>query len=301
MNGPLLLGLLFGAGIAAVVAWFTPARPSLAQAFAALHPPVTVPTGAPILASSDAAGWVAVLGRPGASLLARAGLPRRAVLRDLGVCGKDPARHLGEQAAMALLAFLLIPALSALLAMAGVGVSWQLPLWVGLLAAAAAMWVPDLALASQASARRSELQDALAEMLDLITIALAGGAGVEQALRDATDEPHSWAQHALRQAVQAAHLSRRPPWETLGDLGDLTDVTALRELSAALSLAGTEGARIRNTLSARSAALSAHQLAAAEAAAVSAGEAMVLPVVVLLSGFLLFIGYPAFAAVLNAL
>lgn len=33
----------------------------------------------------------------------------------------------------------------------------------------------------------------------------------------------------------------------------------------------------------------------------SATEAMVLPVVVLMTGFLLFIGFPAFAAVLTAL
>ena len=65
--------------------------------------------------------------------------------------------------------------------------------------------------------------------------------------------------------MEAAHLTRRPPWQTIGDLGEATGVTALQELSAALSLAGSEGARIKATLSARSAALSAHQLAEAEA------------------------------------
>jgi tight adherence protein C len=161
--------------------------------------------------------------------------------------------------------------------------------------------VPDLALASEARKRRAELRDAVAGMLDLVAIGLAGGAGVEQSLRDATDDPRTWAQSALRYAIETAHLTRRPPWETIGDLGRATGVTALQELSAALSLAGSEGARIKATLTARSVALSAHQLAEAEATAASATEAMVLPVVVLLAGFLVFIGYPAFAAVLSAL
>jgi len=202
---------------------------------------------------------------------------------------------------MGLLAFLVVPGLAGVLALAGVGVGWQLPVWVGLLAAGLGLFVPDLALASQARSRRAALRAAVAGMLDLVSIALAGGAGVEQALRDATETADTWATQALRRAVEMAHLTRRPPWATLGELGEATEVSALTELSAALLLAGTEGARIKATLSARSAALSAHQLAEAEASAVSATEAMVLPVVVLLAGFLIFIGYPAFAAVLTAL
>lgn len=301
MTGPLLLGALFGAGVIALVAWLVPNRPSLAQAFAALHPPLNAPDPVPVVAVPSESGWIATLGRPGVPLLVRVGLPRGAVLGDLAVCGRDPARHLAEQAAMAVLGFLTVPALAGLLAIGGVTVGWQLPVWTALLAASVGLFLPDLALGSEARRRRTELRDAVAGMLDLVAIALAGGAGVEQALRDATEDPEGWAQHALRQAVETAHLTRRPPWTTIGDLGEATGVTALRELAAALSLAGSEGARIKATLSSRSASLSAHQLAEAEAAAVSATEQMVLPVVVLLAGFLVFIAYPAFAAVLQAL
>jgi tight adherence protein C len=305
VTGALLLGALFGAGMIGVLAWLMPARPSLAQAFAALHPPMTAPPVHTFVARSethpDEQGWVAVLGRPLVPLLAHTGLPRAKARADLTVCGRDPDRHLAEQAAMALLGFLAPPALGAVLALAGFGAGWQLPVWAGLLVAAVGAWAPDLALASQARRHRAELRDAVAGMLDLVAIALAGGAGVEQALRDATDSADTWATQALRQAIEVAHLTRRPPWQTLGDLGQATGVTPLRELSAALSLAGSEGARVRATLSARSAALAAHQLAEAETAAVSATEAMVLPVVALLAGFLLFIGYPAFASVLTAL
>ncbi|MPZ28591.1 MAG: hypothetical protein GEV12_19870 [Micromonosporaceae bacterium] len=285
-----------------LAAWLVPARPSLAEAFAALHPPPSATTRAVTVAgAADGRGWLGVVGRPAVPLLARLGLPRTARIADLGVCGRDPARHLAEQAATALLGFLVPPAAAGLLAAAGVGIGWQLPGWASVAGAAAGLWLPDLALASQATARRGQLRDAVAGMLDLTVIALSGGAGVEQALRDATDEATDWAQQTLRRSVEAAHLTRRPPWQTLGELGETTGVSALSELAAALALAGSEGARVRATLSSRSAALSAHQLAEAEAAAMSATEKMVLPVVGLLAGFLIFLGYPAFAAVLEAL
>jgi tight adherence protein C len=301
VTGILLLGALFGAGVTAVIAGLVPARPSLAQAFAALHPPASAPPLAPALLADADRGWVEFLGRPLVPLLARTGLPRTRALADLTVCGRDPARHVAEQAAMAVLGFLALPTLAGLLALAGAGIGWQLPVWAGLLVAAVGVWAPDLVVASQARQRRVELRQAVAGMLDLVAVGLAGGAGVEQALRDATDHPDSWADQALRRAVEAAHLTRRAPWQTLADLGDTTGVTALQELAAALSLAGSEGARVRATLTARSAALSAHELADAEATAVTATEAMVLPVAFLLAGFLIFIGYPAFAAVLTAL
>jgi Flp pilus assembly protein TadB len=301
MTGPLLLGVGFGLGLTALVAWLVPARPSLAAAFATLHPPAEDTHSPPVSVPGDTPGWLAKLGRPAVPLLARLGLPRSATIADLAVCGRDPGRHLAEQAGMALAGFLTPPTLAALLAAADVGIGWQSPIWASLLTGGLGLWLPDLALASRATARRGELRDATAGMLDLTVISLAGGAGVEQALRDATSDTSGWAQQALRQAVEAAHLTRRPPWQTLGELGHATGVAALSELSAALALAGTEGARIKASLAARAAALSTHQLAEAETAAMSATEKMVLPMVGLLGGFLIFIGYPAFAVVLEAL
>ncbi|GAA3741762.1 hypothetical protein GCM10022225_26590 [Plantactinospora mayteni] len=301
MTGPLLLGAGFGAGFALLVGWLLPARLTLAQAFAALHPPAPTVTPMPLLLPPEPGGWIAGLGNPAVQLLARAGLPRTVTIGDLAICGRDPARHLAEQAAMALCGFLAVPALAGILYLSGITIGWQTPLWAALVGAALGLFVPDLALASEAAKRRKELRDATASMLDMVVISLAGGAGVDQALRDATDEPTDWAQRALRQAVEAAHLTRVPPWQTIGSLGDTTGVSTLAELAAALSLAGSEGARIKATLTARSAALSAHQLAEAESAATSATERMVLPVVGLLGGFLIFIGYPAFATVLEAL
>ena len=78
-------------------------------------------------------------------------------------------------------------------------------------------------------------------------------------------------------------------------------MTELVELSATVSLAGTEGARVRDSLAVKAASLRDHALAEAEAEAQSTTEKMALPVVLLFLGFLILIGYPAVDAVVNNL
>jgi hypothetical protein len=74
-------------------------------------------------------------------------------------------------------------------------------------------------------------------------------------------------------------------------------VGELSEIAAAVSLAGSEGARIRSTLTAKAASIRRHELADAEAEANAVTERLFLPGVLLLVGFLLFIGYPAYARI----
>ena len=62
-----------------------------------------------------------------------------------------------------------------------------------------------------------------------------------------------------------------------------------------MSLAGTEGARIKSTLAAKAASIRRHELADAEADANTISERLFIPGVLLLIGFLIFIGYPAVA------
>jgi len=106
---------------------------------------------------------------------------------------------------------------------------------------------------------------------------------------------------AIRKALDAARLSRVAPWTTLGQLGVELDVPVLEEIAASLTLAGVEGAKIKASLSAKAAALRAHALSDADAAAQQATERMSLPVVQMFAGFLIFIAYPALAHALGAL
>jgi tight adherence protein C len=78
-------------------------------------------------------------------------------------------------------------------------------------------------------------------------------------------------------------------------------VPELTELAASLSLAGTEGARVRESLAVKATSLRDHALAEAEADAQSTTEKMAVPVVMLFLGFLLLIGYPAASAIMSTI
>ncbi|WP_189856955.1 type II secretion system F family protein, partial [Streptomyces noursei] len=136
--------------------------------------------------------------------------------------------------------------------------------------------------------------------LDLTVIALAGGAGVQQALTQAVAAPQGWAASALRHALHVAQLTRTSPWTHLGELGWQLGVSDLVELASTLSLAGSEGAKVRGSLGAKARAMRRRRVSEADGAAQAATEQMSLPVVGLFAAFLLLIGYPALAHVLSA-
>jgi Flp pilus assembly protein TadB len=216
---------------------------------------------------------------------------------DLALLDRPVAVHLADQAVAVLAGLLLPPAALTILDSGGAAFGASAPLWASLAGAAGGWWLAELTVHAEAQRRRAELRHALSAVLDLVVIALAGGAGLEQALDDACADTHGWAAARLNRAVAIARVLRIPPWEALGQLGDDTGVVELRELAATMSLAGTEGARIRTSLAVRAATLRAHQSAALEAKANSATERMSLPVMLLAAGYLLFLLYPAVAGI----
>jgi Flp pilus assembly protein TadB len=296
VTGALLSGAGFGLGLFILAAALAPRRVSLAEALAA----ITREPRPPLIAS-ELGGWAARLGRPAAAVLASAGLPTPAARRDLAILGRPPERQLAEQATAAIAGLLLAPAFTGLLAAGGLAVPWQLPAAGAVLLAAAGFTAPALAVRQQAAARRADARHALAAFLDLVVIALAGGGGVEAALTYAGAAGTGWAFTQLRGALDTARLTRRPPWETLAQLGRELGVAELGELAASITLAGTEGAKVKASLAAKAAALRTRQLADAETTAQAATEKMSLPLVLLFAGFLVLIGYPAVIHVLTGL
>ena len=296
MIGALLAGALAGLGLLAIAAGLAPRKPPLAEALAALTREPTRP-----LVTADEGGWTARLGRPAAALLAGVGLPTAAVRRDLAVLGRPVERQLAEQATAALIGLLVIPAMAGLLAVGGLRLPWQFPAVGAVALGAAGFTVPVLAVRQEAARRRAEARHALSAFLDLVVVSLAGGAGVEAALTYAGATGRGWAFGQIRGALEAARLTRRPPWETLGQLGQELGVPELGELAASITLAGTEGARVKASLTAKATALRTRQLADAEGTAQAATERMSLPLVLLFGGFILLIGYPAIVHVINGI
>ena len=154
-------------------------------------------------------------------------------------------------------------------------------------------FLPDALLRDEAERRRRAFRHALSSYLDLVNVILAAGGGIETSLHAAAEAGDGWAFAAIRQALDRSRLTNRTPWDTFGQLGDELGVDELRELAASVALAGSQGARIRQSLAAKADSLRGHQVAETEAAAEAATERMTIPVAVLLFGFLVFVAYPA--------
>jgi Flp pilus assembly protein TadB len=152
---------------------------------------------------------------------------------------------------------------------------------------------------SESKARRHHVRVVVGTFVDLVVLSLAGGVGIEGALLAAAEISPDWAARRIARALHLARDTGEPSWEALSALGDELGVAELTELAATLQLAGTEGARVRQSLSARATSLRRHEQAEAESAANAMTERLFLPGALLLLGFLLFIGYPAVSRILT--
>ncbi|MDA8370670.1 MAG: type II secretion system F family protein [Nocardiopsaceae bacterium] len=289
-------GIVAGLGVwLLVVVRF--ARPSLSDLLADPHPH----RPAPERMEKARQGAAARLGGFGVPVLSALGLPGARTRRNLDVCERGTAEFLAEKTTGIVLALVVPPLLGSVLAMGGVripplpaGVAWALFALVAWLA-------PDLSLRDEARKRRERMRHALAGFADLVVVSLAGGAGVNGALADATAASENWAMAQIRIALRGASLHREPPWSALRVLGERFDVPEYAELSASLQLAGADGARVRSSLAAKARTLRTQHLAELDADAQSATERMSLPVVLLFAGFLVLLGYPALSHILTSL
>lgn len=141
----------------------------------------------------------------------------------------------------------------------------------------------------------------VAVFLDLINVLLAGGAGIETAMLAAAGAGDGWGFEQLRMAMARAQSARRSYWDSLRETGEVLGIESLEEVANSVQLAGEHGARIRQSLAAKAESLRSRNLARIEHEAEQRTERMGIPVVLLFIGFILLVGYPAFAGTVSAL
>lgn len=282
-----VVGAGIGLGVMLILRGVLAGPPPLAQALADLHAPPMMPgSGRLDVARSR------VLRRL-ADVLAALGLDLDATRRDLRVVDRTLERHLVEKLTAAAVGLALPPTLALLVAAGGVPVG-VFP--VGLASAVLAtggFLLPDMLLRNQADAERRSFRYALSSYLDLVQIVLAAGTGVETALLDAVAAADGPTFVHLRRALRRCRIAGETPWDAFRQVGQDLDIPELRELASTLSLAGTHGARVRSSLAARAEAMRTRDLADMEAHAEAATERMSVPTVLLVVGFIVFVGFPA--------
>ena len=273
----MLLGAGFGLGVAMVWYGLFPPRPALAQVLDLLRRPPSPPL-------TSRQRRYRLLGAP----LARLGLPSQGTRHDLALLDRDVNTFLAEQAAATGLGVLAAPILAGLWGAGGI-----VPLWLAILGGLVGYRWTLARVRAPAQRRRAQLRHTLSVVQDLVAVAMAGGAGVDEALDDATSVCTGWATDLLRHTLHTARLTREPVWQALTALGEDTGVTELTELANAIKLAGNEGARIRTSLTAHAAAMRSRATAEMETSARAAGVRMSLPVLVLALAYGLWLLYPA--------
>ncbi|MBL8929320.1 MAG: type II secretion system protein [Kineosporiaceae bacterium] len=164
--------------------------------------------------------------------------------------------------------------------------------------AAGLSFLPDAEARHEASRRRQEFRRALAAYLDLVALEMAGSAAPAEALPNAARVGEGWAMVMLRETLWRASLSGQDQWEALTDLGARIGVGELADLGALVRLVGRDGARIRQTLTARAATMRRAQLADAEGEAGEKDQSMRLAQILIGFGFIVFLTYPAVVNVL---
>ena len=242
--------------------------------------------------------WLDALGYRAAALLRRTGIDLGGLSSDLSVLGRSLERHLVASLLLGLLGFgapLLITALGAL---AGRPMG-SLPLLACLVLGAAMAALPTARLRSRAAQARRDFRHVVGSFLDLVSMSLGAGRGVPEALDAASTLSDDPAMARIRDALAAARLRGETPWAAMGRLGETLRIDELRDLSAALALVAEDGAKIRESLSARATSMRRRELADAEGRAGENSESMLVAQLVIAIGFIVFLVYPALSGIMG--
>jgi hypothetical protein len=299
------LGLV-GAGIGgllfALVYRWTPRRAralvELGRFDAHYHPAASAgaaPRSAP--GDREMLAWV---GGQAGRLAARYGINGTTLRQDAALTGRSFDTILGRKVLAAVAGFSAGLGLLAAAQINGASVPIGTPLLGAGLGAAAGFALADTGLRSEARTRRRDFRHALADYFDLVSLRMAGLAAAEQALVDAARLSDQWPMALVLQTMDRARLAGpgASNWEALAALGQRIGVDELRELGGLVKLVADDGAQVRATLSARAASMRRHELADAEGEDAEREQSMRLAQMLIVAGFLVFIGYPALSNVL---
>ncbi len=292
----IVAGAVAGVGLFLLALALMPRRVSLARQIAALDTPAYRPTQR---TSGSESEFSRRLGTLLARLCAEQGWEFPSLRANLALVGKSLEEYLATKVLLACFGLIVVPVLFAVLGLAGIHISVIIPVWVALATAAVFFFLPDLELKQQADRRRKDFRHAVGAFLDLVAMSLAGGRGVPEALMGASEVGSGWAMWLIKDALANARITGQTPWQALGALGEELKVDELRDLSAALSLVAEDGAKVRESLTARAASLRRKEIAELEGQAGERSQSMLVAQMLMCAGFMLFLIFPAVIALLG--
>ena len=239
------------------------------------------------------------LGKALAAFCAEQGWEFPSLRRNLSLIDKSFESYLATKVLLAVFGFLIGPIVLVVAGQLGLHVPFVVPVWAGLVLAGVFFFLPDLEVKQKADTRRRDFRHAIGAFLDLVSMNLSGGRGVPEALMAASEIGSGWALGRIRDALAGARITGQTPWQALGSLGEEISVDELRDLAAALSLVAEDGAKVRESLSARAVSLRRRELADLEGQAGEKSQSMLVAQMLLCAGFLIFLTYPVIGVLLS--
>jgi tight adherence protein C len=302
MTAAVAAGAVVGLGLFLLAVALIPRRVSLARQIAAFDAGREARSPrSPAGATAGNEGQLSRrVGATAARFCAEQGWEFPSIRANLSLTGKSFESYLAGKILLGLLGLIFVPILAILAGLAGLRLPAVIPVWAGLIVAGIFFFLPDLELKQKAAARRRDFRHAVGSFLDLVAMNLAGGRGVPEALMAAGEIGNGWAMRRIRDALTNARITGQTPWQALGGLGEDVGVEELTDLSAALSLVAEDGAKVRESLTARAASLRRREISDLEGKAGERSQSMLIAQMLLCIGFLLFILYPAAIAVFSA-
>jgi tight adherence protein C len=239
------------------------------------------------------------LGAALAGFCAEQGWQFRPLRANLALVGKSFENFLATKVLLGLFGLIFPPIVLGGVGLLGVHISVFIPVWAGVVFALVFFFLPDLELRQQVEKRQRDFRHAIGAFLDLVAMNLSGGRGVPEALMAASEIGEGWAFWRIRDALANARITGQTPWQALGVLGEEVQVSELKDLSAALSLVAEDGAKVRESLTARAASLRRRELADLEGQAGERSQSMLVAQMLLAAAFLIFLMYPAIQTLLH--
>ncbi len=218
---------------------------------------------------------------------------------DLTILNRSVGAMLALKVVSGTVLLLVGPLVWGALRLGGLDVGPSMPLGLGLLLGLLGFFLPDLSLRAEAERRRREFRRTVGIFLDLVAMNLAGGRGLPEALLAASSVSDHWSVVRIRQTLANARLFGTTPWEALGRLGKDIGLEELESLSGALVLAADDGAKIRQSLTARATTMRRKALSEAEGDEGERSQSMLIAQMLLVVAFLVYLAYPALVALMS--
>lgn len=255
------------------------------------EPVTTAPARGRAGVEAKLGGWVS-------ALLRRRGYGYTSLRQDLALTGKTFESVMGRKVVGFAIGFLLaLVAVVAVTVFGGVSLPPGSPVIIGFAVGAGFFLLPDLDARAVAAKRRRDFEFAFGAYQSWVALEMAGSAAPEEALPTAARVGAGWPLALIRDTLYRAGLSGESGWDAFAKLGIRIGVDDLRDLGQLIKLVAKDGAKVRETLSARSTAMRRRQLAAEQGVAGERDQSMRLAQIVLGMGFIVFLGYPAVAAI----